>query len=147
MQIRLAKKSDIATLVMLDSETNCTAWSELDYTNSLNNNQHYIYVLLEHGRIVGCIVFSKIQGEAEILQFWIRRSSRKTGLGKYLLTYTLGELYQKYAISQVFLEVRDGNSEAIGLYIKSGFIQVGRRNNYYTVGTWKFDALVMLKQM
>lgn len=147
MQIRVARNSDIKTLVQLDKDTNLTPWSEADYIGCLHNSQHFILILEEHGKIIGCIVCGTVLDEAEILQFWIRRDKQRTGLGKYLLNYLFQQLKQKYRAQQVFLEVRDGNTGAISLYQKAGFKEVGRRDNYYNVDQWQFDAIVMLKEL
>jgi ribosomal-protein-alanine N-acetyltransferase len=146
MQTRRAHKSDLSILVKLDTESNLTHWSLSDYQESLNNKQHFIYVVEEHGKIVACTVFSIVIDEAEILQFWVENNSKRRGLGLYLLNYILTELRQRFHVLRVFLEVRDGNKPAINLYLKLGFVEVGRRQNYYNVDTWQFDALIMHKQ-
>ena len=87
-----------------------------------------------------------ILDEAEILQFWVSRASHRKGYGRYLLSSILNDLKQRLNIIGVFLEVRDGNTAAINLYSSIGFVQVGRRINYYNVGTWQFDAIVMQKK-
>lgn len=146
MQIRLAKSSDVGNLVKLDKDANLTNWSKEDYQGSLNNKQQFIYVLEEHGKILGCIALGVIVDEAEILQFWISRSCHRQGYGRHFFTKILNELRVHYQAQQVFLEVRDGNTAAINLYTQAGFIQVGKRNNYYNVETWQFDAIIMHKQ-
>ena len=147
MQVRIAKNSDIEILTKLDKEVNLTPWSDTAYTECLNNKQQQIYVLLKNGKIIGCVVFSIVLDESEILQFWISKNNQTNGLGKYLLTYLLDELRYKFKVYQIFLEVRENNTVAIGLYSKMGFVVVGHRNNYYKVGSWQFDAIVMQKQL
>lgn len=146
MNVRLSRNSDIDTLVLLDRNANLTAWSKENYLGSFNNKQQNIYVLEEHGKIIGCLVVGIVLDEAEILQFWVDRNQHGKGYGHYLLTYILNELKTRYKVIQVFLDVRDGNNSAIKLYLKSGFIEVGRRRNYYLVDNWKFDAITMLKR-
>ena len=146
MQIRKVNSGELNTLVTLDKISNMTNWSLNDYQNSFNNKQHFIYILEEHGKISACIVVGVVLDEAEILQLWVESNSKRKGLGIYLLNHTLNELRKKHMVLRVFLEVRDGNVEAINLYKKVGFIEVGRRHKYYNVDAWQFDALVMQKE-
>ncbi|MBP9742260.1 MAG: ribosomal protein S18-alanine N-acetyltransferase [Burkholderiales bacterium] len=146
MQIRLANISDIPSLVQLDQESNLTPWSREDYLNSLNNLRQVISILTNHGKIVACVVYSKVLDEAEILQFWVKKVNKRQGLGEYLLKYLLHELHKKCVV-KVFLEVREGNDAAINLYTKLGFNKVGQRKNYYRVDNWQFDAVIMLKAL
>ncbi|MDQ5921047.1 MAG: [ribosomal protein S18]-alanine N-acetyltransferase [Pseudomonadota bacterium] len=147
MQIRLAKNSEITTLSQLDHEASLTPWSTDNYLSSLNNHNHFIYVLLESGTIIGCLIVSKSLDEAEILQFWICPRHRRKGLGCHLLDFVLQWLRNKHRVNLVFLEVREGNQQAINLYLKLGFSQVGQRKNYYKVDNWQFDALIMQKYL
>ena len=146
MLIRQAKIHDIDNLVKLDTDANLTCWAKAEYLSSLQNKQHFIYILEEHGKIFGCIVIGVVLDEAEVLQFWVSRLSQRNGYGRHLLCSVLNNLSQQFNIAGVFLEVRDGNTAAINLYSSAGFVQVGRRINYYNVGNWQFDAIVMQKK-
>ena len=47
----------------------------------------------------------------------------------------------------LFLEVRDGNLAA-SLYARAGFIEVGRRKDYYTgIDGARFDAITMRRDL
>lgn len=147
MQIRLAKESDVTVLVQLDKEVNLTAWSKQEYLECLKNKNQAIYIAIASGKIIACVVYSKVLEEAEILQFWVSKDSQGRGAGKQILGQLLCELSHKYRVERVFLEVRDGNIAAIKVYQSLGFIEVARRGGYYKVDGWQFDALVMLKQL
>ena len=53
------------------------------------------------------------------------------------------DLALAHDLSFITLEVRPGNAAAIALYEKFGFVEVGRRKNYYEKP--KEDALIMTK--
>ena len=59
---------------------------------------------------------------------------RRTGLGKKLMEAMLAKACE-LGLETMFLEVRESNAPAIGLYRSFGFEQVGRRPNYYTMPT------------
>ena len=65
---------------------------------------------------------------------------RRRGIGTKLIERTLAVAIGSGA-RRLHLEVRDGNG-ALGLYVRSGFAEVGRRRGYYrgTAGHL-FDAL------
>ena len=147
MQTRLAKESDITVLVQLDKEVNLTAWSKQEYLESLKNKSQAIYLSVANGKIIACVVYSKVFEEAEILQFWVSKDAQGKGEGKKLLGQLLCELSYKYRVERVFLEVRDGNAAAIKVYQNLGFSEVARRTGYYKVDGWQFDAIIMLKQL
>jgi ribosomal-protein-alanine N-acetyltransferase len=54
-------------------------------------------------------------------------------------------LARKYGISKMYLEVRPSNHPAIGLYKKTGFIETGRKPEYYL--ETREDAIVMVKDI
>ena len=145
MQTRLAKKSELSTLAQLDREVNLTAWSYQEYQECLNNKNQHIYLGIDSGKIIGCIVYNMVLDEAEILQLWIAKTHQNKGCGKQLLT----QLFQVlgYQVERVFLEVRENNAIAIKLYHGLKFIEVGKRAGYYKVDGWQFDALIMLKHL
>ena len=144
MKIRQAKSNDLPLLAKLDKLTNLTNWQQEEYQSSFNNKNHYMHVLENDiNDVIGVIVTSVILDEAEILQFWIKNTSKQRGYGKILLAHVLDTL-RVNRVLRVFLEVREDNIPAIRLYEKSGFVVVGRRNNYYTVDCWHYDALTLL---
>ena len=68
---------------------------------------------------------------------------RKQGIGTALIVELIGELELRGSHS-LMLEVRASNTPAISVYEKLGFIEVGRRKNYYR--NPKEDALIMRKE-
>lgn len=74
----------------------------------------------------------------EIMKIATHPEYRKKGLGKILLEEVL-----KYGKS-IFLEVRENNITAREFYKNNGFIEVGKRKNYYP--DTKEAAIIMLKE-
>ena len=67
---------------------------------------------------------------AEILTIAVHGGVRNRGIGRALMTDILWRLAALRAQS-LFLEVEEGNSAAIALYLRLGFREVGRRRGYY----------------
>jgi ribosomal-protein-alanine N-acetyltransferase len=68
--------------------------------------------------------------EAELLLLGTHPGWRRAGHGCALLTHVLGALAAAGA-NQVFLEVAEPNLAARAFYHKAGFVEVGRRPEYY----------------
>ena len=68
---------------------------------------------------------------------------RRQGIAETLISMLIVQLKERGSNS-LTLEVRVSNIPAIGLYQKLGFIQVGRRPNYYR--NPKEDALILRKE-
>ena len=68
---------------------------------------------------------------------------RRQGIGETLVTELEAQLKNE-KVTCLTLEVRVSNESAIGLYEKLGFVQVGRRPNYYH--NPKEDALILRKE-
>jgi ribosomal-protein-alanine N-acetyltransferase len=81
-------------------------------------------------RIVGFLAARHLPPEWELENVVVSPSVRQQGVGKRLMEDLLARA-RKVNSAAVFLEVRESNRAARGLYEKAGFIQVGRRKNYY----------------
>ncbi|MBI1391070.1 MAG: ribosomal-protein-alanine N-acetyltransferase [bacterium] len=85
----------------------------------------------EEGRLAGfCLFFVFPQHEAQITNIAVHPDFRRRGVAKQLLFDALNFCREREAES-VFLEVRPSNESARAFYKAMGFIQVGRRKNYY----------------
>lgn len=78
----------------------------------------------------GFVMSRKAADEAEILSIVVVPGQRGSGFGRSLLSAHLGQLAAS-GVTQVFLEVEEGNVAAERLYRHFGFREVGRRKGYY----------------
>jgi ribosomal-protein-alanine N-acetyltransferase len=147
VNVRKARLTDIALLSTYDQEVNLTPWTKNEYMQSYNNSDHNIYLLMQQNIILACVVWSKVLDEAEILQFWVVKKQQRQGRATFLISYLLQELKTKYHSKNIFLEVRENNTQALALYQKLGFVKVGLRPNYYKVDSWYYDAVIMAKTL
>jgi ribosomal-protein-alanine N-acetyltransferase len=91
-------------------------------------------------KVAGYANFYLIGSEVQILNIAVAPAERRRGYATMLLGCAM-RLLRKRGAEEFFLEVREGNADAIGLYRKLGFKKVGRRQKYYT--ETNEDALVM----
>jgi ribosomal-protein-alanine acetyltransferase len=81
-------------------------------------------------RVQGFAVAHRVGNECEIENIVVNPESQRKGLGRILLEELLNRV-QQVRCEAVFLEVRESNAAARGLYEKCGFREVGRRVKYY----------------
>ncbi len=80
--------------------------------------------------------------ECEILALGVLPERRRTGIGAALLESVAADARCRDARA-LFLEVAEDNIAARALYAACGFVQIGRRANYYRHTSRLVDALVL----
>lgn len=138
--IRRASPADAAAIAPLEKRCFSDPWSEAAFEELLRLSYVVALVAEEGERIEGYLIARVIAGEAEILNLAVAPEARRTGLGRKLLDRGLVRLGKKGA-ERVWLEVRESNSAARGLYQRRGFVDAGRRAKYYRAPIE--DALVL----
>ena len=118
-------------------------WPDQSIRSELTNPLSLWLVAIEDDRVVGYVGSQSVLGEADVMNVAVSPAHRRRGLAVSLLS----DLVKKLAENEVHsltLEVRVSNEPAVSLYEKLGFIQVGRRPNYYR--NPKEDALILRKE-
>jgi len=95
------------------------------------------WVIEESHKILGYCMTRSFGKEVNIINMAIESQSQGKGMGRFLLGYVLDQVPIN---SSVFLEVKQGNFNAINLYRSFGFQKINLRSNYYKDGS---SALVM----
>lgn len=145
IQIRPMNEEDLEQILFIEQKSFVEAWSRKLFTETLAFPLSRNYVLESSSKkILGYANFYVVQHEAHMLNIAIHPDCRKQGLASTLLGESLREL-SRQGIREFFLEVREGNGDAIGLYRKFGFDFIGRRKKYYV--ETNEDALVMRLQL
>ena len=100
-------------------------------------------LLEEDGRVVGYMVAYEVLDEAELLNIAIVPKERGRGLGRQLLASWLDRL-RAHGVVKVYLDVRQDNTPAIGLYESFGFETVGLRPRYYSNGENALEMVLVM---
>ena len=139
--IRDMKESDLEEVLQIEKKSFADPWSRRLFKETLSFPHSINFVLQEaNGALLGYINFYLIGEEAHMLNLAIHPDWRKKGLAAQLLNHAIDFLKRRKA-AHFFLEVREGNLDAIRLYGKFGFQMIGRRKRYYV--ETNEDALVM----
>lgn len=139
-QIRPATPADAPALLALERLCFPDPWSERGMVESLTPPNGGGLVAVSGRGIIGYLITREVGGSGEILNLAIAPGVRRQGVGADLLRVGLVALAAR-GVVEVFLEVRESNQEARGLYERAGFRVVGARRGYYRSPTE--DALVM----
>ncbi|MBP1043285.1 ribosomal protein S18-alanine N-acetyltransferase [Vagococcus sp. BWB3-3] len=104
-------------------------WNVDQFLADINNPVSH-YVLVEKvEKVIGYVVFHQVLDEAEVINIAVLPEFKGKKVAQELLEYGLKEIGEN--VQQVFLEVRETNDSAKGLYLKVGFEEIGRRKAYY----------------
>lgn len=147
------KQNNVAILPMTASHTAAIAgleqqcfsdpWPESAVASELDNPLSYWLVAMEGETVVGYVGSQTVLGEADIMNVAVAPSHRRQGIAAGLLERLRTDLKEQ-GVYSLTLEVRASNEAAIALYGLLGYVQVGRRPNYYHKP--KEDALILRKE-
>ena len=118
-------------------------WNEAAVGSELSNPLSYWLVALQDDQVIGYVGSQTVLGEADIMNVAVAPAYRRCGLGRILLD-TLQVHLTAREVHSLTLEVRPSNTPAVALYESLGYVQVGRRPNYYHKP--KEDALILRKE-
>ena len=118
-------------------------WSESSVASELNNQLALWMVAEDNGRVAGYVGSQTVMGESDMMNVAVHPDYRKQGIATTLIVGLVEEL-RKRESHCLTLEVRASNENAISLYRKLEFQQVGCRKNYYR--NPKEDALILRKE-
>jgi len=133
LHIRLATLADIRSVINIEQNALTAAhWSLEQYQAACSElgPKRIPLVIEEDSAIQGFLVARAVGQEWEIENLAIAGPVRRRGLGAGLVRHFLN-LVRGQAAASVFLEVRESNRSARGLFERSGFIESGRRARYY----------------
>ena len=143
--VRKTKRSDIQKIAELEKECFSDAWSESSLLSQLDGESYLtLSAVTEEGELIGYISGCILSSEAEIYRVATKKNLRKQKIGSALLS-EFTSILAEYDCERIFLEVRDSNIGARALYASFGFIESGRRKNYYK--NPKEDAVLLLKEI
>lgn len=143
IEIQVMNESHVAQVAELEKLCFSAPWSENSICSELSNPLSLWLVAVEDGKLLGYVGSQSVMGEADMMNVAVVPGSRRRGIGRKLVEALVQALTDGWANS-LTLEVRASNEPAKALYEQLGFLQVGRRPNYYR--NPKEDALILRKE-
>ncbi|MCA9681642.1 MAG: ribosomal protein S18-alanine N-acetyltransferase [Myxococcales bacterium] len=130
MQIRAAADSDLATLLALDAACFATPWSPLAWRDELASSDHANALMTVDTEVVAFACAPMLFERCELRRIGVHPTHRGHGLARDLLDHVM-ERAREFGCERIELEVAASNVAALALYRRAGFVEVGRRPNYY----------------
>ncbi len=155
-RVRLMQWEDITQVAEIDREAFPTMLPSTNFQRELKSPLSHYIVTCDEGEaidqskakeeaqgkqyIFGFAGFWMMAGEAHIVNFAVRQSYRRQGIGELLLISII-DLAMEMNSNLITLEVRASNTAAQELYLKYGFTVKGLRRGYYSDD--REDAVMM----
>lgn len=144
-------KQDLADACAdLHSKAFAYSWGEHEFERLIGSSSAFGDAAVDPRRkgLLGFILSRVAADEAEVLTIVVSPTHRSRGIGRMLLSSHLGRL-RNVDVKTLFLEVGESNMPARKLYARLGFVEVGRRKNYYRTNnpTEQIAALVLRRDI
>jgi ribosomal-protein-alanine N-acetyltransferase len=148
IRLRRATPADVDRIAEIECASFADPWASEALETAVGLG-HIRFLVAEAGgdagsRLVGYVVALVMGDEGEIADLAVDPAVRRMGVGGLLLARVEEELARD-GVQTLYLEVRESNYAALGLYRATGFEAVGRRRGYYRHPVE--DALVLRRAL
>ncbi len=143
MITRLLEEKDINRIHEIECANFSAPWTKESLLGEIISERSHYIVVENNGEVIGYCGFWKIFDEGHITNIAVDQPYQGKGVGSRLIKEML-ELGKTLDVVSYTLEVRVSNLQAIGLYEKFGFENVGIRKNFYD--NPNEDAMIMWKK-
>lgn len=142
--VRRAEVADLARITEIERASFADPWTTEALAGAMELPHLRFLVAEEDGdagsALLGYVVALVMGDEGEIADLAVDASVRRSGVGGLLLARAEEEM-ARCGVRTIYLEARESNVAALGLYHRRGFEAVGRRRGYYRQPVE--DALVL----
>lgn len=138
--VRRCVPADIERMAAIERVSFSDPWSFETLSAAYALRHMHVLVAEESGRaggqggaapvLVGYVLALVMADEGEIADVAVAPEARRRGVARALLQQVILDMVED-GVSKLYLEVRESNAAARGLYRSLDFEQVGRRQNYY----------------
>lgn len=143
IEIREMKAQDVPQIAELERICFSDPWSAQSIATELDNSLSCWLVAADGEKVVGYVGSQTVLDGSDMMNIAVAPDFRRKGLAEALVNALIDCLRQRKSRCLI-LEVRVSNTPAITLYGKLGFVEIGRRKNYYR--NPKEDALILRKE-
>ena len=138
--LRPARDADIDAVLAIEHTSFGDPWNRSAFADLVDDPRVAFLIADAGGEVRGYVVAWFVLDEGEIGNLAVAREARRGGIGALLLDGAIAAV-RGSDVDTLYLEVRDSNAAARALYASRGFVEVGRRREYYRKP--KEDALVL----
>ncbi len=146
LRIKLLDFSAVEQIITIEQQVHLSPWSKAKVKACFENPLLQILGCISQRELVGYAVIQIIEPEAELQNLAVSKKSQHQGVGRFLLTGLIRHC-QNLGLEKIMLEVRESNFQAISLYLKNDFKQVGKRKDYYQTEKGNEAALLLTREL
>ena len=143
IEVRTMEPQDVPQIAELEKVCFSDPWSEKSIASELDNPLSCWLVAVSGEQVVGYVGSQTVLDGSDMMNIAVSPDFRRKGIAESLIEALISFLRERGSRCLI-LEVRASNVPAIALYEKLGFLEIGRRRNYYR--NPKEDALILRKE-
>ncbi|SDX14409.1 ribosomal-protein-alanine N-acetyltransferase [Collimonas sp. OK242] len=134
---------DLDEVVAIEKSVYSHPWTRGNFVDSIQSG-YQCWVLRDAAQVMlGYFFVMQALDEAHLLNISVHGDMHGRGIGKMLLDKVCLLAHQQ-KMQSILLEVRPSNTRAIVIYQRYGFVEIGRRRDYYpAAGDKREEAIVM----
>nr|WP_315466886.1 ribosomal protein S18-alanine N-acetyltransferase [uncultured Undibacterium sp.] len=138
---------DLGEILAIEEAVYSHPWTRGNFLDSFYSQHEAIGIRDEQSSLVAYFFLMPVVDELHLLTFAV--SAQKQGLGYGLvLLKQMKQLAESKGFLSIMLEVRVSNARAIDVYMRFGFLEIGRRKAYYPAQHGqREDAIVMRMEL
>jgi ribosomal-protein-alanine N-acetyltransferase len=143
--LRTMLPADIDSVMAIENAIYEFPWTPGNFRDSLAAGYN-CWVFAQDREVIGYAIVTAAAGEAHLLNLSIAARWQRKGYGGSLLKQLMTATRANGA-AVMFLEVRQSNFAAQGLYAQHGFAHIGLRRNYYPASDGREHAIVLSRSL
>lgn len=140
-KIRNIEKADIPILVVLEEELLKETVGEEMLASELHNRFAKFFVATFNNQVIGYLSCWMVEETVDIINVVIDKNYQHQGYGQALFS-EMEKVAKDNNCTEIMLEVKENNIQAINFYQRQGYEQISIRKHYYQDQT---NALIMKK--
>ena len=141
---RPIRPADLPEVLAIERDAFPVPWTERAFRHLMDRDDAGVLVVdAPGGGVGGYAAYWVASDEAELADLAVHPEHRRRGVGRRLVEAVCREARRRGART-VFLQVRESNRAALGLYREAGFVEQGRRRRYYRRPSE--DAIVLARR-
>jgi ribosomal-protein-alanine N-acetyltransferase len=147
--LRALGADDLAALAALEQASQPLPWTDEALLVELVHDEAVVTGAFVHEKLSGYVAVRRVVDECWVLNIATHPAARRQGIGQRLMDAAAAR-GRSWLSSSLWLEVREGNAGARGLYERCGLVVVGRRPAYYppvVFGAPREAAVVMSRPL
>ena len=139
-------RADLDAVAAAEATLHASPWTRGQFADSLAAGHDVLLAYDSSNAWVGYGVVMIAVDEADLLNISVLPAFQRQGIGTAFLQHLMARAKARQA-TRMLLEVRATNQAALALYVRQGFIEIGRRRGYYLAHQQREDAIVMAHEL